>query len=1146
MILSGIDFPNQIIDAIKDNRLIVFAGAGVSRGKPTSLPDFNELAEVISEGTGAVREKDEKCEVFLGRLEAERKIDVNSLVAEKIEAAKKHNQLHEIIVNIFMSPDNIKIVTTNYDQMFEVALEKYSNYIPIYSAPALPLGDDVQGIVHIHGSVNHPRHMVVTDEAFGRAYITDGYAARFLAKAFESYTILFVGYSYNDTIVRYLSRAMFQKNADNRYILTDETNANWKSLGITAIPFPEQRFDILGEGLEKLGKRCKRGLVEWKDQFLSVAEKPPLDQTIETEIDYCLEDIKKTRIFAEIVSGKEWMDYLDEKKAFESCFSNSCVDSKSAEIWAHWLCEKFVGEDDESLKELIANHDSGISTIFADKLIIKIQEEETTIDNKLFCEYLLLLNDHIRNAWTILMLIETANKRGLVNVSIRLFQKLFRCDFRLENEISFKGDYLDFKHTVLTDYYYAERAWEIIGAEVIEMYPLRMEEFVKTTIEEMHFKYESVGLSSKNTDPPEMAMLVIEEREENKENPLLILNQVYLESCKSLEKDKELFIKIICRNVVSESSLLRKMTLRVLRESEALDARQKIDILLANFRLNDFYLKEQIFLLVRSVFKNLPNDYRDIIIDEIVRLKQEDERCSWYFVYNWCVWLQIADPSDVRSKEIKDKLSMDYNYTPREHPELDFYPISQTAVVNRSPLSEKEMMQQDTQELIELLVSFDGDVFNGPTRWGLMDTLTNCVKNNTSWAFELTKSLFDKKVKKEDVWECLLRGFTESETILPNAINVVELFSEHIAVIPNIRCVANYIFELLKRDEIKSSFSEHEKIIFDLSEKLWFARNADRNNCSRTIDAAINMVQGIVLLSWIRMVSLTEEQGISEKYKRHFSDALMLKESEGAVATCILAGHFNYLYAKDHEWSIAKLSPLLEGNDLHRFNDAWEGVSYFSRTIFKDTADVVAPIFLEAVKNISLLSGEAKSGFIELYLILIIHIADNPLNDYIPRYYNAGHEDDIALFIAKLEAVIRKAKPLEKRQWWEAWLALFLENRKHNKPTELSESECQKLFELLPELEEVLDEAIDLLCEGKKPKELRDITWYSIKEKDLIKKHPRSMAKLLIELFADDFKLGFGKMYVEDCLKDFKVLAVDEKKSLQEALLKQGIYKTIE
>ena len=123
MYLNNIDFPNQILDAVQDNKLVVFAGAGASVDKPTSLPNFANLAKEIAEDTGKTLKK-EPCEVFLCALKAGG-IDVNGIAARILsDSCLKHNALHEAIVDLFSSPENVKVVTTNYDQMFEQVLEE--------------------------------------------------------------------------------------------------------------------------------------------------------------------------------------------------------------------------------------------------------------------------------------------------------------------------------------------------------------------------------------------------------------------------------------------------------------------------------------------------------------------------------------------------------------------------------------------------------------------------------------------------------------------------------------------------------------------------------------------------------------------------------------------------------------------------------------------------------------------------------------------------------------------------------------------------------------------------------------------------------------------------------------------------------------
>jgi hypothetical protein len=50
--LGSINFDNRILDAARDGILVLFAGAGVSMGPPSNLPDFRLLAEYIADRTG--------------------------------------------------------------------------------------------------------------------------------------------------------------------------------------------------------------------------------------------------------------------------------------------------------------------------------------------------------------------------------------------------------------------------------------------------------------------------------------------------------------------------------------------------------------------------------------------------------------------------------------------------------------------------------------------------------------------------------------------------------------------------------------------------------------------------------------------------------------------------------------------------------------------------------------------------------------------------------------------------------------------------------------------------------------------------------------------------------------------------------------
>ena len=202
-------FPEPVKSALRDGRLVVFAGAGVSMGEPAYLPDFESLARMIANGTGESRQGNEPVDRFLGRLK-DKGTKVHELAAAALSGEDlAPTALHCDLLRLYSDAHRVRIVTTNFDVLFEKAAAKQFDAEPdAFRAPALPLGNDFHGIVHVHGAVSEPKDLVLTDADFGRAYLTEGWARRFLAGLFREFTVLFVGYGHNDTVMNYLARAL--------------------------------------------------------------------------------------------------------------------------------------------------------------------------------------------------------------------------------------------------------------------------------------------------------------------------------------------------------------------------------------------------------------------------------------------------------------------------------------------------------------------------------------------------------------------------------------------------------------------------------------------------------------------------------------------------------------------------------------------------------------------------------------------------------------------------------------------------------------------------------------------------------------------------------------------------------------------------
>jgi hypothetical protein len=68
MLINEIDFPEDLLHAQAEGELVVFAGAGVSNPRPSSLPLFGGLATQIGRPSGILQHDNEPEDRYLGRL----------------------------------------------------------------------------------------------------------------------------------------------------------------------------------------------------------------------------------------------------------------------------------------------------------------------------------------------------------------------------------------------------------------------------------------------------------------------------------------------------------------------------------------------------------------------------------------------------------------------------------------------------------------------------------------------------------------------------------------------------------------------------------------------------------------------------------------------------------------------------------------------------------------------------------------------------------------------------------------------------------------------------------------------------------------------------------------------------------------------
>ena len=280
--------------------------------------------------------------------------------------------MHRGLLRLYPGTEDIRIITTNFDLLFEEAADSLFNAEPkTFQAPALPLGQSFQGIVHIHGSVSEPEGTVLTNLDFGRAYLTeaDGWARRFLVDLFANHAALFVGYSHNDTIMTYLTPSLPRDGAGQRYALignqSDESE-RWRNLGIEPLAFPQSnKNDYFGldQSVAGLANYTRRGILGWQREITNIASvQPPFDEE-SAGIEQAFSDPVQVRFFVGSAELPEWIEWLDRRGYLTALFGDSKL-SDQERMLASWLARRFALAHDDALFRTIEDHSPRLNPKF--------------------------------------------------------------------------------------------------------------------------------------------------------------------------------------------------------------------------------------------------------------------------------------------------------------------------------------------------------------------------------------------------------------------------------------------------------------------------------------------------------------------------------------------------------------------------------------------------------------------------------------------------------------------------------------------------------------------------------------------------------------------------------------------------------------
>lgn len=737
MKIAGIDFPIDLLNDLRDDKLVVFAGAGVSMGQPAYLPSFKHLAKMIAKGTGKVLHCGDSIDHFLGELQHEG-VKVHERAAEALfRDDLVPMELHRNLLRLYSNTEQVRIVTTNFDLLFERAAEDLFDSVPeVFRAPALPLGRQFKGIVHVHGTVNRHDEMVITDSDFGRAYLNEGWAQRFLVELFSNFTILFVGYSHNDTIMNYLARALPARKPNQRFALTGKCyndTDRWRLLGIEPITYPQSNKEdhsALDEGVRELAAFAQRSFVDWHRKITEIAENPPpLDKETEDLMEYALADATKARFFTKAATNPEWIDWLDEREYLTPLFRDGTFSSRD-KIFSWWLVDQFAYDHANKLFLLIGKHNMRLHPDFWCDLASQIaRDRENLWDENVLARWISLLlttaQGHIAiadmvhaGADTFLQLIgKHCIRHGMLDSLLQIF------DIMIGSRSQLRGGYLwpneeetpiDVKLALIGGHRALDEIWkEGLKPKLPQVVETVLNRVIRC-LEDRYITLCNWQKADRNWDPTSDSRSAIEPHEQDRFpqaiDVLIDAGRDCLEWLAS--KQADVAARWCNRLVYSDAPLLRRLAVHGLSKREDLTADDKIDWLQTHIDLHELPIHHEVFQAVKRAYPKLSLERREVLIESVRTYQwtnEEGPNAARYTArqhFNWFDWLHKSQPTCTLAKKALDAVLTEYpNFEPKEYPDLMHW-MSSDGWEPQSPWSPEELLAKPATYWLDDLLSF--------------------------------------------------------------------------------------------------------------------------------------------------------------------------------------------------------------------------------------------------------------------------------------------------------------------------------------------------------------------------------------------------------------------------------------------------------
>ena len=1184
MLIKGINLPEELLRAHEAGDLVIFAGAGVSCPPPSSLPLFKALAEQIGENTSFQLGEGEPFDRYLGRLK-QNEVKVHELAANiLINDSTRPHELHQLLVELFGSAGRLKLVTTNFDTHFSTAVDgKFSSEVETFFAPALPLGNDFAGLVYLHGCAKKPVRCVLTDEDFGRAYLTQAWASRFLQAMFSRYTVLFVGYSHDDPVMHYLARGLPPQGQRQRFAFTTEEQtalSKWKFLGIQPITYQkcsgENGHQAITDTVREWVLESNRGLLEKSQRIQSIASaRPPLDGEDADYIKQSLDVIETARIFFKHATSPEWLSWMEKQEILQPIFKTDLLLTQIQQEIAFWVIETFLDKHSQDVFAALARNGGRLNANLCWWLWRRLAtRDRKPIGGPIFRQSVAVLLSHPTDVlshdnWA--MLLKSCKFPEDKFAAMGLFSRITKPRTIVkkswlslmgsENDkqlVDFEIDIAGHGHA-----HSLAEAWRESFRPNLADCAADLEPIIISNLTEASALSTLSRQFDRNRDPfyPHRQSIHPHEQDNFRTGTDILIDAARDVLDHMIGSIPHQAATRIEQWFSSDIAILRRLAVYGMGRRTEIQPDEKLLWVEKNKLLFEF--KTDIFQLLKDNYPSATEPARKRILDLARQGRpatsplELDDHGKTYEVFNLAAWLRrIAPDCELTASALNTLREAHPEFREREHPELNVW----TSSGGFGFVSETEgfdldlIAAQPPSTFLDQLLNWRPRQPMDRDRASYCSAASAVVAKKPMWGIEWAQNLNARNLTDSDLWSCICQGWRNANMDSDTWSAVLDFVATTSGPPTFFSAFADVLGSGARREKfaIPDTLMECAQKV---AVRIWDVALASTPEASNAyhdwLTTAINDSGGQIAEFWLQRISYARRsagdswQGLPQDLAGEMKKIVRSHSRAGAMARVYFTSQLHYFYSLDATFAKTELIPLFDwdSSDIQA-EQSWSGFLFWGRWL-PGFRELLLPHFSKIIEQRTCLSEGAQENLIHHIAIVSVFLLEDPLtNDWLPKILGNLDEESRVDLAQDLTRYLQDVETKIAENVWERWLKRFWKKRLLNVPVPILPKEVSTMAMLTLSLGSHFPESVVVIKGYSGNIQFGHTSIFYVASKNLhqLKVYPDAAAEMILLYLRSPIAFFYPDDHVAAVWKALCETTVsrDKLKTIREAMMAKG------